>query len=290
MHLKNFNEYSTVPRSWCSAGRRHFFISSRGDVSRCAGFWYGHKSILGSIKDKDLRASIISDKNEYQACQKPMCVVDCDGYMVEHEILSSPPVVHRGGKLTENNFIGSDFCTLMLHLTALCNMKCPYCCAQGWMEAHKTQDLPLADWLDGVKFFTQTFSRGVAQVMGGEPTVKKGWEEIVLILIEAGWKVELITNMVKDKAVIDLVSSLSPEKRQMCLINISMHPTQKNFDPAKLMVAFFQLKVLKAHFACSLVQTPDNLRLAQEMNLRERVDNMGVPWFGAVPDYGFAKF
>jgi len=245
---------------------------------------------MGDIKDEAFRQLITANKNDYQRCGSPKCTMECDGYLVEQEIDTVPSLTHRGGKLTDYKLAGNDFCTLMIHLTAFCNMKCSYCSAQGWMEAYKGQDLSLDEWKSAVTFFTKSFGAGMVQVMGGEPTIKKGWEEIVRIFVDAGWQVELLTNLVKDKAVVDFIKSLPQEKRHLCLVYVSIHPTQQAFDPAKLMIAFFQLKSLGANFACSLVRTPENLRIAQEMKLRERVYNMGINWFGTVPDYGFAKF
>jgi len=288
MHLKNYNSFNTTPRLWCTAGRRHFYIGSNGDVARCAGFWYGHKTVLGNINDQNLRSSIISLKDYYQSCDKPKCTMECDGYLVNQVINTTPPTTHLGSKLTDYNIAGRDFCTLMVHLTAICNMKCPYCCAQGWMEAHRGQDISLEDWKDAAIFFTKSFETGFIEVMGGEPTVKKGWEDILRIFIDAGWHIELLTNMAKDKAVVDFIKSLPSEKRHLCLVYISMHPTQKIFNADNLMIALHELNNLKASFACSLVQTPENVRIAKEMDLENRVRNMGIKWFGTVPAYDYA--
>lgn len=290
MHLENYNDFSTTPRSWCTAGSRHFYISSRGDLSRCAGFWYGHKDILGSVKDQELRRSIFFNKNEYKRCQAPMCTMECDGYSVEQQIEAKTPTLHRGGKLTDYRLAGKDFCTLMIHLTAFCNMKCAYCCAQGWMEAHKGQDMTPEEWKDTATFFTESFDTGMVQVMGGEPTIKKGWQDIVRIFIDAGWRVEILTNMVKDKEIVDFVKSLPPERRYLCFIYVSLHPTQKAFDLKKIMDSFNEMRTLGCSYACSLVLTPENIRITQEMQIREKMESIGVTWFGTVPDYGYAKF
>jgi hypothetical protein len=89
--------------------------------------------------------------------------------------------------------------------------------------------------------------------------------------------------MVKENAVVDFIRSIPDNKRHLCLIYVSMHPTQIAFDINKIMIALHELKQLGSIFACSLVQTPDNMRLAKEMNLQARVEEAGAKWFGSIP-------
>lgn len=289
-HLNDYNSYSNAHRTSCSAGSRHFYIGSRGDVSRCAGYWYGLKDVMGNIKDPEFRSSIFQNQDNWQPCRTPKCTMECDGYLVQQTLATKEPLHHTGSKLIDYDLFKKNYCSLMIHLTANCNMSCSYCCAQGWMKKHQGEDMTSDEWMEAIALFTEHFEAGFVQIMGGEPTIKRGWQQIAHHFIAAGWQIEILTNFAKDREIVDFVNSIPEHQRHQCMIYISLHPTQKAFDDARLMTGLYQLYELRAHFACSLVITEENQRIAQELNLEKRVRNMGVKWFGTVTDFGFTEF
>lgn len=113
-------------------------------------------------------------------------------------------------------------------LTLSCNLKCSYCLNNISGKAPGRKHLSTADWIEGLN---RLQLRGIPiSLQGGEPTLKKGYEEIIK---KVDAKFDILTNLQFD--VETFMMRVDPKKvtrdAPYASIRVSFHPEQMELDP-----------------------------------------------------------
>ena len=241
---------------------------------------------MGNIMDPSLRQSITNGKNTFLPCSKGSCFEQCDGYKTVQDIpTTSGTVHHEGNDIASRQMQDKDFCILQIHLTAKCNWKCPYCCADGWMDKHADWNMSESAWENTTIFFTGLYETGFVLLLGGEPTVHPAWSAMTQTFLSAGWQVSLITNFSLTDRIFDMASRLTDAEKSKMLINVSLHPTQWKNGFNDIEKNMKKLKdVHQVPFAATVVTTEENMSLMHSLEIEPRLRNIGCEWIGHIKE------
>ncbi len=102
-------------------------------------------------------------------------------------------------------------------LTNRCNQKCSYCFAKSEMEK-KNKEMSFSDFEKVLDFLGGSREKKV-RLMGGEPTLHPKFKEIVEASLKRGFSVQIFTNGIFDKNILDFL--LSKDSRIRYSFNIN---------------------------------------------------------------------
>jgi len=111
-------------------------------------------------------------------------------------------------------------------LTTKCNLHCAYCFAQQKLQDSCNQTMSLADVAKVIEFLKRS-GHPVFRAMGGEPTLHPQFPQIVKLALEAGMRVDVLSNATWPESYNTLFNRISPQ-RLFFLLNID-HPD--NYPP-----------------------------------------------------------
>lgn len=131
-------------------------------------------------------------------------------------------------------------------LTTRCNLSCKYCFAQEKLSSTRT-NMPLENVQKVIDFLKRS-EFPVFRVMGGEPTLHPQFNEIVLLAIQAGMRVDVLSNATWSESTTALFERI-PSKHLMFLLNID-HPD--NYTPRQWAVIQRNLNALKGRGGITL--------------------------------------
>lgn len=281
--MDDFNAYHGMPRLSCTGGHREFFINSNGDISRCASYFYNHGGMLmGNIMNDDMRDRIRSSKESTYVCPHGTCISECDAHHTSQIIMSKDGrlVKHTAERAIAKGLVGKDHCILQTSLTAICNYKCSYCCADKTMKDYAGQDMDSGKWADVARFFVSTFPSGNASILGGEPTVHPGLVDHVSILIQGGWHVDIFTNFSLPERVRQVVEKTGGDR---LFLIISVHPTQRGFSMDKIIDGVKSLADSGLRYGYSFVLTEENKKMDDDLGILRRLkDDTNPEWISSI--------
>jgi MoaA/NifB/PqqE/SkfB family radical SAM enzyme len=261
-----------------------FNLMPDGQVTRCCGYWYAKRGVMGNIADEELKSAISASKDDWKPCERSFCTAQCDGYYTEQIIATEDNFhEHIGWDVETLKKRTDDYCILQAHLTAACNFSCSYCCAKDWMNDLSRKDKPDL-MVDAANFFTNTFKTGLVVVMGGEPLVSKLFVPFCSRFLNHKWNIQLVTNMSNPKKVIELCES-SGSNASLMRVQISLHVNEPRFDADAIIDAIRRIRDrFGVQFATTIVGTEDNKTKADKDGLKKRFDEVGVLWYNVL-DY-----
>jgi MoaA/NifB/PqqE/SkfB family radical SAM enzyme len=111
-------------------------------------------------------------------------------------------------------------------LTTKCNLHCAYCFAQERMRDSRNQTMSLDDVGRVIEFLKHS-GHPVFRAMGGEPTLHPQFPRIMQMALEAGMRVDVLSNATWPESYNRLFNRVSP-RRLFFLLNID-HPD--NYPP-----------------------------------------------------------
>jgi radical SAM family protein/4Fe-4S single cluster protein len=111
-------------------------------------------------------------------------------------------------------------------LTTKCNLRCAYCFAQEKMGNGRNQTMSLDDVAKVIDFLKRS-DHPVFRAMGGEPTLHPQFPRILQMALEAGMRVDVLSNATWPESYNRLFNRVSP-RRLFFLLNID-HPD--NYPP-----------------------------------------------------------
>jgi len=111
-------------------------------------------------------------------------------------------------------------------LTTKCNLNCTYCFAQQKLQDSRNQTMSLTD-VTKVIDFLQRSGHPIFRAMGGEPTLHPQFPRIMQMALEAGMRVDVLSNATWPESYNTLFNRISPH-RLFFLLNID-HPD--NYPP-----------------------------------------------------------
>lgn len=112
-------------------------------------------------------------------------------------------------------------------LTTRCNLSCKYCFAQEKMSSTRL-NMPMENVRRVIDFLKHS-QFPIFRVMGGEPTLHPQFNEIVLMALDAGMRVDVLSNATWTESTAALFARIPP-RHLMFLLNID-HPD--NYSPAQ---------------------------------------------------------
>ncbi|NIR47807.1 radical SAM protein [candidate division KSB1 bacterium] len=107
-------------------------------------------------------------------------------------------------------------------LTTVCNRACSYCFAKEKMTQKPHQEMSMEN-VEKVIAFLKRSNLPVFRMMGGEPTLHSRFPEIVMKVLEEGFRIDLLSNALWNKDHAILFENISPEYLNF-LLNID-HPS-----------------------------------------------------------------
>ncbi|HUI41770.1 MAG TPA: radical SAM protein [Terriglobia bacterium] len=111
-------------------------------------------------------------------------------------------------------------------LTTKCNLHCVYCFAQEKMRDSRNQTMSVSDAAKVIEFLKRS-GHPVFRAMGGEPTLHPQFPRIMQMALEAGMRVDILSNATWPESYNALFNRVSP-RRLFFLLNID-HPD--NYPP-----------------------------------------------------------
>jgi len=111
-------------------------------------------------------------------------------------------------------------------LTTKCNLHCSYCFAQEKMRDSRNQTMSLDDAATVIEFLKRS-GHPIFRAMGGEPTLHPQFPRIMQMALEAGMRVDVLSNATWPESYNRLFNRVSP-RRLFFLLNID-HPD--NYPP-----------------------------------------------------------
>ena len=106
-------------------------------------------------------------------------------------------------------------------LTTKCNLRCAYCFGKQKLKDSRNQTMSLSD-AEKVIEFLQRSGHPVFRAMGGEPTLHPQFPRIMQLALEAGMRVDVMSNATWPESYNTLFNRISP-RRLFFLLNID-HP------------------------------------------------------------------
>jgi MoaA/NifB/PqqE/SkfB family radical SAM enzyme len=106
-------------------------------------------------------------------------------------------------------------------LTTKCNLRCSYCFAQEKLQNSRNQTMSLGDARKVIEFLKRS-GHPVFRAMGGEPTLHPQFPEILQMALEAGMRVDVLSNATWPERYNALFQRVSP-RHLFFLLNID-HP------------------------------------------------------------------
>lgn len=111
-------------------------------------------------------------------------------------------------------------------LTTKCNLNCAYCFAQQKIQDSRNQTMSLNDVGQVIEFLKRS-GHPVFRAMGGEPTLHPEFPRIMQLALDAGMRVDVMSNATWPESYNTLFDRISP-RRLFFLLNID-HPD--NYPP-----------------------------------------------------------
>lgn len=131
-------------------------------------------------------------------------------------------------------------------LTTRCNLSCPYCFAQEKLTSQR-MDMPMENVLRVIDFLKRS-KFPMFRVMGGEPTLHPQFNEIIQTAIDAGMRVDVLSNATWSESTAALFTRISSQKL-VFLLNID-HPDR--YTPKQWAVIQRNLSGLKGRGGITL--------------------------------------
>lgn len=106
-------------------------------------------------------------------------------------------------------------------LTTKCNLNCAYCFAQQKIQDSRNQTMSLSNVAQVIEFLKRS-GHPVFRAMGGEPTLHPEFPRIMQLALDAGMRVDVMSNATWPESYNTLFNRISP-RRLFFLLNID-HP------------------------------------------------------------------
>jgi sulfatase maturation enzyme AslB (radical SAM superfamily) len=107
-------------------------------------------------------------------------------------------------------------------LTTNCNRNCAYCFAQQKLQESRNQTMSLGDVAKVIEFLMRS-DHPIFRAMGGEPTLHPEFPHILQMALQAGMRVDILSNGTWPESYNTLFNRISP-RRLFFLLNID-HPS-----------------------------------------------------------------
>ncbi len=192
---------------------------------------------------------------------------------IEHRYTSTGIKFWRHQEAMESYRAGTGCTVISTHISpeGACNLKCPYC-SVTYRDTHQRIALPVIQ-----KYVTDLMTRGLKAVIltgGGEPTIYKDFNELVVWLHRLGIKVALITNGTQSGRV-------SPRAwKCFTWIRVSLNVFEGWQDKIRIPT---ELLSDKCTVGCSMVYTPEH-RLDTLLKASQVADAVKAKYVRVLPN------